>query len=175
MPPCQLYAAGCAESQVDSENLQSIADQFLSHLSPPDPSALPSAVASLQALSDPSASIKDTSAAVSLSPGYRRVLTQKLLGIVQYDTYANVTDFEWVVNLLVDVAYVSKVDEGVRIRDMLLDIVGRVRGVRQQAVRTLERVVADQELRGRVESGDAKEAEMGLLVAAVWVCGEHSV
>jgi hypothetical protein len=42
-------------------------------------------------------------------------------------------------------------------------------------VRTLERVVADQELRGRVESGDAKEAEMGLLVAAVWVCGEHSV
>lgn len=160
--------------QVDNENLQSIADQFLSHLSPPDPSALPSAVASLQALSDPSASNKDTSAAVSLSPGYRRVLTQKLLGIVQHDTYANVTDFEWVINLLVDVAYVSKVEEGVRIRDMMLDIVGRVRDVRAHAVKTLEKVVGDAELRSRLDAGDVKEAEMGLLLAAVWICGEYS-
>ena len=128
-------------------------------------------------MSDPSASPKDTSAAVSLSPGYRRVLTQKLLGILQHDTYANVTDFDWVINLLVDVAYVSKVEEGVRIRDMLMDIVGRVRGVRDHAVKVLEKVLGDTELRGRVKAqgaGEGKDAEMGLLLAAVWICGEHS-
>ena len=93
---------------------------------------------------------------------------------MQHDTYSNVTDFEWVINRLVDVAYVSKVNEGVWIRDMIMDIVGRVRDVRAHAVRVLEKVLGDAELRGRVGGAGVGEAEMGLMLAAVWVCGEYS-
>lgn len=161
-------------AQVDRDSLQTVADQFLSHLSPPDPSALPSAVASLQALTDPSASAKDTSAAVSLSPAYRLLLTQRLLSVIKHDTYANVTDFEWVVNVLVDVAYVSKVDVGADVEAVLLDVVGRVRSVRDYAVGVLEKVVADEEIRVRAADGGEAGPERGLLRAAIWICGEYA-
>jgi AP-3 complex subunit delta-1 len=78
-----------------------------------------------------------------------------------------VTDFEWVISLLVDISYVAKVDVGASVGDMLLDVVGRVRGVREYAVGVLEKVVADEDLR-------EGEGEAGLVEAAVWICGEYS-
>lgn len=73
--------------------------------------------------------------------------------------------------MLIDVAYVSNVDIGKEINAMLLDIVGRVKSVRQYAVKTLEKVVADETLR---ERGDQSSAELSLLEAAVWICGEYA-
>lgn len=157
---------------MDRENLQSIADRLLSHLAPPDPTALPSAIASLQAISNSSHHPKAVNpSAVSLTPAYRLLLTQRLLGIVSANTYANVIDFEWVISLLVDISYISKVDVNVTIRDMLLDVVGRVRDVREYAVGVLEKVLGDEDVRHREGSG---EADVGILEAAVWICGEYS-
>jgi AP-3 complex subunit delta-1 len=87
------------------------------------------------------------------------------------DTYANVTDFEWVISVLVDLAYVSHVGVGSEIKAMVLDVVGRVKSARTYAVRTLEKVVGDEELR---ERGRQQTGEDGLLEAAIWVCGEYS-
>jgi AP-3 complex subunit delta-1 len=154
-------------TQVDRDNLQSISDQLLMHLSPQTP-ALPSALESLQAIS--TSTPKDTAIALSLTPAYRALLTQRLLAIVAANTYANVTDFEWVVSLLVDVSYVSKVDVGVTVRDMLLDVVGRVRSVRESAVGVLEKIVADEDLRERARENEGEE---GVVQAAVWICGEY--
>lgn len=81
------------------------------------------------------------------------------------------TDFEWVISLLVDVSYVSKVNVGTTVRDMLLDVVGRVRSVREFAVGVLEKVLADDDLR---EKGRDGEGEEGVVQAAVWICGEYS-
>lgn len=162
---------------MDESNIQNIVDQLLAHLTPPEnaSSALPSAAASLAALNNSSQGASQdaptTSASVSLSPAYRLLLTQRLLSIIQQDTYASVTDFEWVVSVLVDVAYVSKVNVGGRIKDMLLDVVGRVRSVRPFAVRVLEKALGDETLRARM---DDKTGEDGLIEAAIWICGEYA-
>jgi AP-3 complex subunit delta-1 len=156
--------------QVDRNNLQSIVDQLLAHLSPAETPSLPSAMASLQAAAAGD-SPSSTSAAVSLSPAYRLLLAQRLLGIIAQDTYTNVTDFQWVVSVLVDVAYVSRVDVGAEIRDMLLDVVGRVKSVRTYAVGVLEKVVGDDAFRERGRDGTGEEA---IVEAATWICGEYS-
>ena len=72
--------------------------------------------------------------------------------------------------MLVDVSYVSKVDVAAEIRDMLLDVVGRVRSVRGFAVKVLEKILGDEDCR---ERGREKSGEDGLLEAAVWICGEY--
>lgn len=159
--------------QVDRDNLQHIADQLLAHLAPEETSSppLPSAAASLAALAGRSTDAAATAKDVSLSPAYRLLLTQRLLDIISHDVYSNVTDFEWVVSVLVDVAYVSHVNVGERIRDTLLDVVGRVKSVRGYAVSVLEKVVADDDFRERAQENTGED---GLLEAAVWICGEYS-
>lgn len=162
---------------MDRRNLQSIVDQLLAHLAPPQStsSTLPSAAASLAAVAGATSPVpKDPSSTystLSLTPAYRLLLTQRLLGIIAYDTYANVTDFEWVISVLVDVSYVSNVDVGAEVRDVLLDVVGRVRSVRGYAVKVLEKVLGDEDFR---ERGREKTGQDGLLEVAVWVCGEYS-
>jgi len=71
----------------------------------------------------------------------------------------------------VDVSYVSNVDVGAEVRDMLLDVMGRVKSVRAYAVKILEKVLGDEDFRAR---GREKTGEDGLLEAAVWVCGEYA-
>ena len=169
----------CSPSQVDQQNIQSIVDQLLAHLAPltSATSALPSAAASLAALagmSNQTAATQDpsvTSASISLSPAYRLLLTQRILSIIAHDTYVNVTDFEWVVSVLVDLSYVSNVDLGSEVRQMLLDVVGRVRSVRGYAVKVLEKVLGDEDFRERAREGTGED---GLVKAAVWICAEYA-
>lgn len=160
---------------MDRDSLQSIVDQLLAHLAPAESkqSELPSAAAALAAASGGTPA-KDTSSAasqLSLTPAYRLNLTLRLLAIISHDTYVNVTDFEWVVSVLIDVAYVSNVDIGAEVKTMLLDVVGRVKSVREYAVRMLEKVLGDDELRARAAQGTGED---GLLEAAVWICGEYA-
>ncbi|WWC65615.1 uncharacterized protein I303_108235 [Kwoniella dejecticola CBS 10117] len=174
----RMRALELVTSMVDRENLQTIADQLLSHLAPPEQntSALPSAVASLTAIANqlsPTAA-KDptiTSTSVSLSPAYRLLLTQKLLSMITHDTYVNVSDFEWVISLAIDLAYVSHVDVGENIKSLVLDVVGRVKSVREYAVGVLEKVLGDEDLRARGRDGTGED---GLIEAAIWTCGEYS-
>jgi AP-3 complex subunit delta-1 len=133
---------------------------------------MPSAAASLAAASGASPTEEsNTAKQLSLTPAYRLALTLRLLAIISNDTYVNVTDFEWVISVLIDVAYVSNVDVGTEVKTMLLDIVGRVKSVREYAVRMLEKVIGDDDLRERAAQGTGED---GLLEAAVWICGEYA-
>ncbi|WVR08276.1 hypothetical protein IAU60_005323 [Kwoniella sp. DSM 27419] len=174
----RMRALELVTSMVDRDNLQSIADQLLSHLAPSESNSsdLPSAVASLAAIANQLSTntSKDpatTSTSVSLSPAYRLLLTQKLLSIIAHDTYVNVTDFEWVISVLIDVTYVSHVDVGEEVNRLVLDIIGRVKSVREFAVTALDKVLGDEDLRERGRDGTGED---GLIEAAVWTCGEYS-
>jgi AP-3 complex subunit delta-1 len=170
----RMRALELVTSMTNRLNLQSIVDQLLAHLAPPQTatSTLPSAAASLAALSSPTPkSSAQTSMTISLTPAYRLLLTQRLLGMIAYDTYTNVEDFEWVVSVLVDVSYVSGVNVGEEIKEMMLDVVGRVKSIRGFAVSVLEeKVLGDEGLRERGRDGTGED---GLLEAAIWVCGDH--
>ncbi|EIW71741.1 hypothetical protein TREMEDRAFT_43040 [Tremella mesenterica DSM 1558] len=168
----RMRALELVTSMVDQRNLQSIVDQLLAHLAPSsDTSTLPSAAAFLAAVAGTNTTPTATARSITLSPAYRLLLTRRLLGMLSHETYTNVTDFEWVISVLIDVAYVSKVDVGGEVRDMLLDVVARVRSVRGYAVKMLERVLGEDDVR---ERGREKTGEDGLLEAAIWLCGEYS-
>jgi AP-3 complex subunit delta-1 len=163
-----------AEQQVDRDSLQAIVDQLLAHLAPSESKTLemPSAAASLAAASGASPTEEsNTAKQLSLTPAYRLALTLRLLAIISNDTYVNVSDFEWVISVLIDVAYVSNVDVGTEVKTMLLDIVGRVKSIREYAVRMLEKVIGVDDLRERAAQGTGED---GLLEAAVWICGEYA-
>lgn len=75
------------------------------------------------------------------------------------------------ISVLIDVSYVGQVDVGDMVKEMVLDVVGRVKSVRAFAVGVLEKVIEDEDFR---DKGRGKTGEDGLLEAAIWVCGEYS-
>lgn len=85
-------------------------------------------------------------------------------------TYDNVTNFEWYISVLVDLAHVANVDVGAEIRDQLVDVVGRVRVARRYAVKLMYTLISDDTmLRNTREEGSCSE----VLWAAAWICSEY--
>jgi AP-3 complex subunit delta-1 len=111
-----------------------------------------------------------TSNALAGTRAYRLTLAQRILSICSRDTYANVTDFEWYLSVLVDLAYIASVDVGLQIRDQLVDIVGRVKAARRYAVKLMVKLLNDDTfLLNASDEGSCAEA----LWAAAWICGEY--
>lgn len=156
--------------QANRSNLQSIVQQLLAHLVK-DPSSAPQTAA--QSLSQNASSASSSipnSLSPSQSPAYRLTLSQRILNLCSQSTYENVTNFEWYISVLVDLAHVANVDVGSEIRDQLLDIVGRVRGVRGYAVKLMYTLLSDDTIiRNANQAGSCSE----VLWAAAWICGEY--
>jgi len=131
--------------------------------------AVPTAVHSLSQHVQPPHGAQ-TSSALAGTRAYRLTLAQRILSICSRDTYANVTDFEWYLSVLVDLAYVASVDVGLQIRDQLVDIVGRVRAARRYAVKLMVKLLNDDTfLLNASDEGSCAE----VLWAAAWICGEY--
>ena len=154
--------------QVNRSNLQSIVQQVLLHLVPeasPKPSAAQALSQSLSSSSAPSATI-----APSQSAAYRLVLSQRILGMCSQNTYEYVTNYEWYLSVLVDLAHIANVDIGHEIRDQLVDVVGRVRAARPYAVKLMHSLLTDNSLMLNAnDEGSCSE----VLWAAAWICGEY--
>jgi AP-3 complex subunit delta-1 len=144
--------------------------QVLSHLVPETSSStLPTASQSLSrhTISTPSSKPYFPP---SHSPAYRLVLSQRILSICSQSTYENVTNFEWYISVLVDLAHVANVNVGAEIRDQLVDVVGRVRAARRYAVKLMYSLLSDETmLRNGQDEGSCSE----VLWAAAWICGEY--
>ncbi|KAG6884488.1 hypothetical protein C0993_010619 [Termitomyces sp. T159_Od127] len=164
----RMRALDLVSAMVDRDNLQSIVQQLLSHLVPENSSSmLPSAAQSL--LQHTANTPRPLSSPIQ-SPAYRLVLCQRILAMGSQSTYENVTNFEWYISVLVDLAHVANVHVGTEIRDQLVDVVGRVRAVRRYAVKLMYQLISDVTmLRNAHEEGSCSE----VLWAAAWVCGEY--
>lgn len=107
----------------------------------------------------------------SQNPAYRLILSRRILEMCSRNTYENVTNFEWYLSVLVDLAHVANADIGKEIRDQLVDLAGRVRGLRSYAVKLMFSLLND-------ESSSLNSDEPGscseVLWAAAWICGEYS-
>ena len=156
--------------QVTRDNLQSIVQQLLAYLVRPDTSPFPSAARSLALNLTSSDEVGPIIAPNQLS-SYRLILAQRLLAICSRDTYDNVVDFQWYLSVLLDLTYVASVKVGDLIRDQLVDIVARVRGVKRWTVELMTRLVRDDTfLSNSQEEGSCAE----VLWAAAWICGDNS-
>jgi len=167
----RMRALDLLSAMVTRDNLQSIVQQLLAYLVRPDSSPFSTAAQSL-ALNIASSSSNE--AGPILTPiqlsSYRLILVQRLLTMCSNDTYDNVVDFQWYLSVLLDLTYVASVKVGEQIRDQLVDIVARVRGVKRWAVELMTRLVRDDTfLANSREDGSCAE----VLWAAAWICGEN--
>ena len=105
-----------------------------------------------------------------MTPAYRLVLAQRILDMCSVSLYENVDNFEWYVSVLVDLVHVSNVKIGDQIRDQLMDIAMRVRGVRPYAVRVLYTLLTDE---GLLQNFHDENSCSEALWAAAWICGEY--
>lgn len=154
--------------QANRDNLQSIVQQLLSHLVRND-TALPSAAQSLAQHTAPPSSVNRIGSP-SQNPAYRLTLAQRILTLCSQDTYEYVTDFEWYLSVLVDLAYVANVGVGAQIRDQLMDVTARVRGARRYSVQLMVKLLCDETF---LANADDESSCAEALWAAAWICGEH--
>lgn len=168
----RMRALDLVSAMANRDNLQSIVQQVLSHLVHSGTSStLPTAAQSLAQHTVPSSptSVKPI-VAPTQSPAYRLVLSQHILDICSQSTYDNIVDFEWYLSVLVDLAYVANVNVGARIRDQLVDVVGRVKAARRYAVKLMVKLLTDDSF-SAVDGDEGSCAEV--LWAAGWICGEY--
>ncbi|KAF5383966.1 hypothetical protein D9757_006977 [Collybiopsis confluens] len=169
----RMRALDLVSAMVNDTNLQSIVQQLLSHLvADTATSTLPSAAHSLAQHATPSSpqTAKPSFPSPSASPAYRLTLAQRILQMCSQNTYENISNFEWFLSVLVDLAHIANVDIGAQIRDQMVDVVGRVRGIRRYAVKLMYTLLSDDTLvRNAGEEGSCSE----ILWAAAFICGEY--
>ena len=161
--------------QVNADNLQSIVQRLLAHLVNPEPSSSTTAAQSLIAASTaPSGSTTSPTSPTRTSVSYRTTLANRILSLCSADLYSNVSDFEWFVSVLIDLAYIARAPVGKTIREHLIDIAVRVKQVRRYAVQISMRILADDAfVNGSVSDGEGSGCQE-VLYAAAWICGEYA-
>ena len=157
--------------KVNRSNLQSIIQQLLAHLVRDPSSSLPTAAQSLvQNTSGLSSNTVKAFISPTQSPAYRLILSKSILNMCSQSTYENVTNFEWYLSVLVDLAHVANVDVGSEIRDQLVDVVGRVRASRPYAVKLMYTLISDEAM---LRNASVEGSCLEILWAAAWICGEY--
>jgi AP-3 complex subunit delta-1 len=193
----RLRALDLVEGMVDRHNLVSIVSRLTSHLLPSSPTRSQTARSSLRSLGRGGGGGAPAAATTepSLSPAYKTQLANLVLNISSRSTYANVSNFEWYIDALVGLSYLSLdlvpvrsgdgrrtgtteeeeeregggegggVDVNRRIADLLADVCSRVRAVRPYASQKMATLVGDESF---LEGGGE-----GVAGAAAWIIGEY--
>lgn len=97
------------------------------------------------------------------SPAYKAEVVSVMLRILQQYNYGNVTDFEWLVDLLIELAYISTTLPSAseklqrQVGDVLIDVTARARAIRPYAVQKCIEALPDNVL----------------LDAPAWIVGEY--
>jgi AP-3 complex subunit delta len=176
----RLRALDLVEGMVDRHNLVSIISRLTSHLLSSSPTRSPTARSSLRRLGRGAPPPAPTEP--SLSPAYKIQLANLVLNISSRSTYANVSNFEWYIDALVGLSYLSfdlvslsssaigtEDEEGMdvnkRIADLLADVCARVRAVRPYASQKMATLLGDDSF---LEGGGEDVAG-----AAAWIIGEY--
>ncbi|KAJ2890976.1 AP-3 complex subunit delta, partial [Coemansia aciculifera] len=85
-------------------------------------------------------------------------------------SYANLSNFEWYVAVLVDLVYTAGVDVGQLLGERLLDVTVRVRQVREFSVRLMRQLLSDCQLVSRASAGGSTAK---VLCTAAYIMGEY--
>ncbi|KAM0754395.1 Adaptor protein complex AP-3 delta subunit [Meredithblackwellia eburnea MCA 4105] len=170
----RMRALDLVEGLVDRKSLQTIVERLTSHLQPSATTSSETATSRLQAAAGAAAAVPPPP---KLSPAYRVSLVSLILRMCSQSTYANVSNFEWYIDTLVDLAYLSLslppdangVTLGSKLRDQLVDVSARVRAIRPYAVKKMADLLGDESF---LEGGDGAGV-IEVLGAAAWICGEY--
>ena len=188
----RLQALDLATEIVNGENLQAVVNRLLKQLSN-EPSAedlnqqpVDEEVTDMEQQLIPD---KRSSEAPALPPSYRRQVIDRILDMCALNFYANITDFEWYLEVLVSMAKMLPPDSqsvtwsatdpdgsdasqvASRIGGQLLDMAVRIQELRPETTKAAERLVLVSNhsvLFAATENGKGE-----ILKAAAWIVGEY--
>eukprot|EP00339_Tiarina_fusa_P029705 CAMPEP_0117045208 /NCGR_PEP_ID=MMETSP0472-20121206/31278_1 /TAXON_ID=693140 ORGANISM="Tiarina fusus, Strain LIS" /NCGR_SAMPLE_ID=MMETSP0472 /ASSEMBLY_ACC=CAM_ASM_000603 /LENGTH=965 /DNA_ID=CAMNT_0004757127 /DNA_START=206 /DNA_END=3103 /DNA_ORIENTATION=+ len=102
---------------------------------------------------------------------YREELINKVITICAQGNYQFIVDFEWYINVLVELTHVQGTRHGKRISDQLLDVCIRVKIIREFGVANMVHLLHDTRLTAEnpTENGICE-----VLYAASWIVGEFN-
>ncbi|GAA5934194.1 Apl5p [Sporobolomyces koalae] len=181
----RMRALDLVETMVNRQNLQAIVNRLMTQLRPVSAdSASGSAADALRKAQQASANAAAASAttAPTFSASYRSNLILLIVRMSSSGTYANVSNFAWLIDILIELTYISLTIQsestasnnraaslGSKLRDQLIDVAARVKAIRPYAAKKAAALIQDEEL---VDQGDEIEAAE-VLGAAAWICGEY--
>ncbi|KAJ3061940.1 AP-3 complex subunit delta-1, partial [Quaeritorhiza haematococci] len=102
---------------------------------------------------------------------YRTEVVDRIILMCSRDTYANITNFEWYIGVLTDLAYAPGVAVGSKLGEQLMDVTVRVKNVREFAVVKMVKLLGDPAF---LESATHEKSNCEVLYAAAWISGEYA-
>lgn len=186
----RLQALELAAGMVNSDNLQNIVDMLLKQLTlSADTSTHPSNGYDQEDDTDLEQKLKPDKRSAEASPisnEYRQEIIDRILDMCSQSTYANVTDFVWYIDVLLNLigqlparspalatgTGSKSVALSSRIATQLLDLAVRVKEIRPEIVKLAENllIVSSRHLHFAVHGAGQDE----VLNAAAWIAGEYS-
>ncbi|GAA5898881.1 Apl5p [Sporobolomyces salmoneus] len=175
-------ALDLVETMVNRQNLQGIVNRLMTHLRPSDSpsSSAADALKKAQQASE-NAALATSSTTPTLSASYRSSLILLIIRMSSSGTYANVSNFAWLIDILIELTYISLTIQpdlsntprtpsiGSKLRDQFIDVAARVRAIRPYAAQKAAALIQDEDL---LDQGDGIEAAE-VLGAAAWIGGEY--
>eukprot|EP01125_Pyxidicula_operculata_P017263 TRINITY_DN6042_c0_g1_i1.p1 TRINITY_DN6042_c0_g1~~TRINITY_DN6042_c0_g1_i1.p1 ORF type:complete len:1211 (-),score=291.67 TRINITY_DN6042_c0_g1_i1:1241-4873(-) len=102
---------------------------------------------------------------------YKEELLEKIIFLCSQEKYKNISDFDWYINILLDLAHVKGIKKGKLVSDQLFDVCVRVKVERPYAVKKLLELLQEPGFRSETsQEGTMIEA----LFAAAWIVGEYA-
>lgn len=141
---------------VNRKNLQDIVKRLMSHLLPEE--------------AEEDSSAPGVFSANATDPSYRSDVIDRILLICSQNSYANVTNFEWYISVLVQLVYVAGINVGDAIKAQFIDVAARVEAVRSYCVQKMIKLLADNNL---LQNADQSDSNSNVLYAAAWIVGEY--
>jgi AP-3 complex subunit delta-1 len=108
----RMRALDIVTGMVTQKNLKELVKRLIQHLVPSDKS-------------------------MSLEPQYRAEVVNRIVTLCSQDTYELVLDFEWYIDVLVDLIHYSGVNASKQLSSQLMDVGIRVVAVREYAVQMM--------------------------------------
>lgn len=169
----RMRALELVSGMITRENFVRIVEQQFKYLQPKQQSENISSSSAAQALRQamittgaPAAVGTDNS---WITASYQWEIIRRILDSGSRDTYTNVADFEWYIDVLVKLNYVAGDSFGFQIASQLIDVSTRIRAVRPHAVYKVKQVLEDFTFLDQAKSPQ----RLSILGSAAWICGEY--
>ena len=102
---------------------------------------------------------------------YADKLVEKIIAICSQNTYGLITDFEWYINVLMELTHVKNTSHGDLISSQLLDISIRVKAIRAVSVTNMVSLLRDPRL---LTDSHVSNSLQEVLYAAAYIVGEFA-
>ncbi|KAH9811817.1 Clathrin/coatomer adaptor, adaptin-like protein [Melampsora americana] len=156
------------ESQYDCQSTLETIEALIEHLIEEEPKPIDAMSALLSVSQQQSPVIQLKTEEESLDHKIR--IVQIIILIGSYETYSNIRDFEWFIDILIQLSILlpnnlQNRSTEIRISETLIDICSRVIGIREYTVKEMIKVL---------KSEDLFDSYSIIIKAAIWIIGEYT-